>query len=113
MRKSHTQEVRMNPLTPEPIVLETISEEPENSLLQGPRPSFVSRPSFRDHVRAYLRASGIQGAPRTEVLVYFRAYPATKVTIALNELLTRREAYLRNGIYRLTARVEPGDDKPI
>ncbi|RYD67980.1 MAG: hypothetical protein EOP83_01725 [Verrucomicrobiaceae bacterium] len=62
----------------------------------------VQRPSFRETVRSYLAAQDGRGVPRTEVMEHFSDYPTTKVTIALNELLFRREAYLRAGIYRLT-----------
>jgi hypothetical protein len=58
------------------------------------------RTSFRDDVLDRIRQAGIQGISRDDVMKHFKRYPRAKVTVALNELLDRREAYLRNGIYR-------------
>lgn len=60
------------------------------------------RPSFRDKVRGTLATAGIRGVHRDDLFESFEAYPRVKVTVALNELLGRREAYMRNDIYRLT-----------
>lgn len=79
------------------------------TLAQGPEPRRVSRLSFRDQVRKQIAKAGIRGISRDKVFEKFKTEPRVKVTVALNELLGRREAYLRNGIYRVTGldRTEP------
>jgi hypothetical protein len=65
-------------------------------------PTRNHRPSFREKVLHKIRRSGIRGITHDRVLEQFPAEPRVKVTVALNELLGRREAYLRGGIYRAT-----------
>lgn len=60
------------------------------------------RPSFRDKVLYKIRRAGIRGINHDQVMTLFKNEPRVKVTVALNELLGRREAYLRTGIYRAT-----------
>ncbi|RYD62151.1 MAG: hypothetical protein EOP83_15340 [Verrucomicrobiaceae bacterium] len=61
------------------------------------------RSSFREKVLSRIRGVGIRGITHEEVIEQFRDEPRVKVTVALNELLGRRDAYLRGGIYRATS----------
>lgn len=64
-----------------------------------------SRPSFRDKVRDELRNNGTRGATLEDLMKHFGDDDLrVKIIVALNELISRREAYLRNGIYRLTTK---------
>jgi hypothetical protein len=65
-------------------------------------PNRHHRQSFRENVLHRIRHAGIRGITHEAVLEYFAGEPRVKVTVALNELLGRREAYLRSGIYRAT-----------
>lgn len=63
------------------------------------------RASFRDLIRDYLVHNGGYngGVARDEIIEHFEKNDVRKVkiTIALNELLSRREAVYRAGVYRL------------
>lgn len=85
----------------------------DSALPPLPAAARPARFSFRDLVRDYIRMSGLSGVSRRDVLLHFNEYPSTKVTVALNELLGRREAYLRNGVYRLTSPIRLDKDTPI